>query len=280
MSQPGDNEATLATLIRIAREASKIIEAVYAEPFDVDYKGPKDPVTEADTRANALICERLEEHFPGVPVVAEESAPEAFAGFHDAARVFFVDPLDGTREFVKRNGEFAVMIGVLDGDRATAGVIHAPTEGATYAGIVGEGAWRLSPDGSRSPVSASAQKVLGEARVVASRSHRTDVMERALRILGAGELIALGSAGLKAVAVARGDAEAYVAPMYAGKRWDACAADALVHAAGGRFTDAYGKPIDYRGEKLENDRGVVATNGWLHDALLARLRAAREDQQL
>jgi 3'(2'), 5'-bisphosphate nucleotidase len=273
-------QATLTALVEIAREASGIVEAVYAEPFEVDYKGPKDPVTEADRRANTLICERLEEQFPGVPVVAEESAPEAFAGFRKAERVFFVDPLDGTREFVKRNGEFAVMIGLLDGERASVGVIHAPTEDMSFGGIVGEGAWRFQADGSRTPVAVSGQEVLGEARVVASRSHRTDTMERALRILGAGEIITLGSAGLKGVAVARGDAEAYVAPGYAGKRWDACAADALVSAAGGRFTDAYGKPVDYRGERLANDQGVVATNGRLHDAFLGRLAAARQEQGL
>ena len=275
-----DAQATLAALIEIAREASEIVEAVYAEPFEVDYKGPKDPVTEADRRANTLICQRLEERFPGVPVVAEESAPAAFEGFRKAEQMFFVDPLDGTREFVKRNGEFAVMIGLCDGDRATVGVIHAPTEGASYGGIVGEGAWRYAGDGTRTEVSVSGQSTLHEARVVASRSHRSEVMERALRILGAGEINALGSAGLKGVAVARGDAEAYVAPGYAGKRWDACAADALVSAAGGRFTDAYGEPIDYRGEKLANDRGVVATNGLLHDALLARLATARAKQDL
>ncbi len=272
-------EATLAALIEIAREASGIVEAVYAEPFEVDYKGPKDPVTEADRRSNALICERLEARFPGVPVVAEESLPAEFSGFRKAERVFFVDPLDGTREFVKRNGEFAVMIGLCDGDRASVGVIHAPTEGVSYGGIVGQGAWRFDAGGSRTPIAVSGCEVLGDARIVASRSHRSDVMERALRVLGVGELITLGSAGLKGVAVARGDAEAYVAPYYAGKRWDACAADALVTAAGGRFTDAYGEPIDYRGEKLANDRGVLATNGRLHDALLVRLAAGRQEQE-
>ncbi len=269
-------ESILAALVEIAREASQIVEEVYARPFEVDYKGPKDPVTEADRRANALICERLEARFSGIPVVAEESAPSAFAGFRKAERVFFVDPLDGTREFVKRNGEFAVMIGLCDGDRATVGVIHCPTENRSYGGIVGQGAWRFTTDGARTPIAVSGQRVLGKARAVASRSHRTEDMERALQILGAGEIITLGSAGLKGVAVARGDAEAYVAPGYAGKRWDACAADALVSAAGGRFTDSYGQPIDYRGEKLANDRGVLATNGQLHDALLARLDAARQ----
>jgi 3'(2'), 5'-bisphosphate nucleotidase len=99
--------AELKLLMTIAAEAAKLIMEVYARPFDVDYKGPQDPVTEADRRANDLICERLEQAFPGVPIVAEESDPATFAGFRSHDRVFFVDPVDGTREFVDRNGEFA-----------------------------------------------------------------------------------------------------------------------------------------------------------------------------
>ncbi len=93
--------------------------------------------------------------------------------------------------------------------------------------------------------------------------------------LGARELVALGSAGLKASVVAHGAADAYVAPHYAGKRWDACAADALISAAGGKLTDARGDLFDYRSERLDNDRGVVASNGLLHDAIIEKLASAR-----
>lgn len=271
-------EPSIEVLCQIALDAATIVKEVYATSFDVDYKAPKDPVTEADRRANALICERLDAAFPGIPVVAEESDPDTFTGFRKAERVFFVDPLDGTREFIDRNGEFVVMIGLLDGDTATMGVIHAPATDTVYAGVVGEGAWTATAGGPRTQLGASDVSVLGDARIVASRSHRSEKMERALRMLGVGEVIALGSAGLKGVAVARGAAEAYVTPGYAGKRWDACAADALVQAAGGRFTDAWGRPIAYRGEKLANDQGVLATNGVLHDALLERLAKIREEQ--
>ena len=103
------------------REAARVlIRKVYRTPFGVNYKGPQDPVTEADRRANALICEELEREFPGVPIVAEESDPvgvfAALPGRQIA--IFFVDPVDGTREFVDRNGEFAVMIGLVEGARA------------------------------------------------------------------------------------------------------------------------------------------------------------------
>lgn len=257
-------------LVPIAREAASLINDVYGTTFDVDYKGPNDPVTAADRRANELICRRLAELFPGVPVVAEESEPASFEGFRKADRIFFVDPLDGTREFVARNGEFVVMIGLVEGSNASCGVIHAPATGVTWLGSVGDGAWSIDAAGVRRPIQVGSAETLAEARVVVSRSHRSEVLDQVLRLLGAREVIPVGSAGLKGAHVATGEADAYVSPKYAGKRWDACAADALVTAAGGRYTDAFGERIDYRAQNLANDRGILACNADLHAALLAR----------
>jgi 3'(2'), 5'-bisphosphate nucleotidase len=265
----------LATLVGIAAEAAELVLGIYQTPFRVDYKGPLDPVTEADRAANELICERLETAFPGTPVVAEESPPERFSHFRESERVFFVDPIDGTREYVARNGEFVVMIGVLEGERATASVIHAPVTGVAWAGLVGYGAFELGANGQRTPIHVSSAAELSDARVVSSRSHRTSELERVLAALGARDVIQQGSAGLKGALVARAEADAYVAPHYAGQRWDVCPTDALVTAAGGRVTDAYGKRIDYRAESLANDRGVAASNGLIHDALLEILAKER-----
>lgn len=269
------NDSALEVLIRIAGEAAAVVTEVYETPFTVDFKGPADPVTEADRRANDLICERLAREFPGVPVVAEESAPESFANFAESRDVFFVDPVDGTNEFVERNPEFVVMIGLLEAQAPTLGVIHAPALGAAWAGAVGVGAFRIDASGRRSPIHVSGVSELGAARLVSSRSHRSARLERALGALGAREVYRMGSAGLKGAEVAHGAADAHVAPFYAGKRWDACAADALIRAAGGRVTDAYGDAIEYRGQGLANDRGLVASNGRVHDEILAKLVALR-----
>jgi 3'(2'), 5'-bisphosphate nucleotidase len=257
----------LTLLLRIAAEAARVVMEVYAQPFSVDYKGPQDPVTEADRRANALICERLEQEFPGVPIVAEESDPSTFEDFRKSDRVFFVDPVDGTREFVDRNGEFAVMIGLLEGSRAIASVIDAPARGEVFAGWVGQGAVRIS-GGKTEPIRVSDISDLSRGRLVGSRSHRGPQLERALARLKPRELLVMGSAGLKGTLVASSQVEAYVAPGYAGQRWDACAADALVTAAGGKLTDTFGEPIDYRAASLSNDRGLIASNGHVHDALV------------
>jgi 3'(2'), 5'-bisphosphate nucleotidase len=266
--------AELATMLRIAADAAKVIMSVYARPFDVEYKGPQDPVTEADKLANALICEQLEREFPGVPIVAEESDPATFAEFRNFDRVFFVDPVDGTREFVDRNGEFAVMIGLVEGSRAIAAVIDAPARGDVFAGWVGQGAFRIT-GGKQSALRVSDITDVPQGRLVGSRSHRGPELERALARLNPRDVLVMGSAGLKGTLVASAEVEAYIAPGYAGKRWDACATDALVTAAGGVLTDTHGDPIDYRAVSLSNSRGLLASNGHVHEALVRGLEELR-----
>jgi 3'-phosphoadenosine 5'-phosphosulfate (PAPS) 3'-phosphatase len=167
------------------------------------------------------------------------------------------------------------MIGVLEGSDAVASVMFAPATGDQWVGLVGTGAYTVNANGARRPLQVSKNAVLAEARVVASRSHRTPELERVLGYLGAAEIRAVGSAGLKGARVAEGWADAYVSPHYAGKRWDVCPSDALVVAAGGRVSDAHGDEIDYRAPSLVNDTGMVVTNGWVHDAILEQLAAAR-----
>jgi 3'(2'), 5'-bisphosphate nucleotidase len=268
-------DGALEVLVGIAAETATLVAEVYKTPFAVEFKGPADPVTEADRRANALIVERLSKEFPGVPIVAEESPPEAFVGYASKSDVFFVDPVDGTNEFVERNPEFVVMIGLLQGATPTLGVMHAPALGIAWSGAVGKGAERVEANGSRAAIRVSDTAELVAARLVSSRSHRSARLDRALASLGPREVYTKGSAGLKGTEVAQGSADAHVAPFYAGKRWDACAAEALIVAAGGRVTDAYGAPLDYRAPGLSNERGLVATNGRIHDTILRKLEALR-----
>jgi 3'(2'), 5'-bisphosphate nucleotidase len=260
--------------LTVAREAAALIMDVYARPFDVDFKIGDDPVTRADREANTHICERLLREFPGLPVVAEESDPATYAGYAAANAAWFVDPLDGTREFVARNGQFAVMIGLAEQGRATLGAIVAPAWGRALVGVVGEGAWEVSADGVATPVHVSSRPSLAGASVVVSRSRTPDGMAAFLASIGAAPPIPHGSSGLKGVLVATGAHDVYLHPGNAGMRWDACATEALVKAAGGECTDADGKPFDYRSASLENSRGMVATNGRVHAALLEALRHA------
>ncbi len=244
---------------------------VYGNAFAVEYKAKDDPVTRADRESNALLCERLRAAFPDIPVVAEESDPSTYAGFAKAEAAWFVDPLDGTREFVARNGEFAVMLGLAEHGRATLGVILAPAWGRALVGIVGEGAWEVDDQGVRRPIHVSTLPTLRGAKVVVSRWRTPIMLAQFGAARGALPPVNHGSSGLKGVLVATGVRDAYVQSGKAGMRWDACATEALVRGAGGECTDALGSPFDYRVEDLANDKGLVATNGLLHAEVLDAL---------
>jgi 3'(2'), 5'-bisphosphate nucleotidase len=252
--------------LEVALEAARGVMRVYAAPFAVEFKAKDDPVTVADKESNALICDRLARAFPGVPLVAEESDPSAYAGFAAADSAWFVDPLDGTREFVSRNGEFAVMIGLAEQGRATVGVIVAPAWGRAFVGVVGEGAWEVSPGGARTPIHVSSRETLEGATFVISRSRAPDRVDTFVASLAGRPAVPHGSSGLKGVLVALGEADVYVQPGRAGMRWDACATDALVRAAGGKLTELHGAELDYKNGEIGNERGMLATNGKLHRA--------------
>jgi 3'(2'), 5'-bisphosphate nucleotidase len=261
--------------LAVAREAAAIVMRVYAAPFDVEFKGKDDPVTRADRESNALACDRLLAAFPGVPVVAEESDPATYADFAGADAAWFVDPLDGTREFVARNGEFVVMIGLVEHGRATLGVIVVPVTGRAFVGIVGDGAWEVSPGGARTPIHVSSHPALEGASFVVSRSRDPEGVRRLATAIGAREAISRGSSGYKGALVATGECDVYLQPGNAGMRWDACATEALVRAAGGECTEVDGAPFDYATPELLNARGLVATNGLVHAELIAALASTR-----
>jgi 3'(2'), 5'-bisphosphate nucleotidase len=266
-----DRSHAAEVALSAAREASRVVLGVYEQAFDVEFKAKDDPVTRADRESNALLCERLVAAFPDIPVVAEESDPAAYAGFADAPAAWFVDPLDGTREFVARNGEFAVMLGLAEAGRASIGVILAPAWGRAFVGIVGEGAWEIDAHGVRRPIHVSGNRTLKDATVAVSRTRTPGRLARFGLSRGAKPPILHGSSGLKGILVATAEREAYVQPGRAGMRWDACATEGLVRAAGGECTDASGAPIDYLARGLENDRGLVATNGLVHAEVIEAL---------
>lgn len=244
-------------LAMLAERAAVEILDVYNAPFSVEFKGPKDPVTLADKRANELIVSALMREFPGVPVVAEESPELDYAGYVAAERAFFVDPVDGTNEFVKKSGEFCIMLGYVEHGQAVLGVIQAPVLGLRFEGIVGHGARVVARDGSTRALGVSALP-FSEGKAVVSRSHRSEATDAALDRLGIGSREQYGSAGLKAMRVADGSALVYLHAGYAGARWDAAAPEAIARAAGASYTDLRGERYRYDEPSLANDRGVLA----------------------
>lgn len=268
MSGGAQEDPLVRELLDVASRAAEVVRRVYTQGFEVQYKGPEDPVTSADRAANELICGELARRFPGVPIVAEESDPDSYAAFQKSEQAFFVDPIDGTREFVARKPEFVVMIGWAQHGKAKVGVVTSPTSGVSWFGRVGQGAFRNEAGETRS-ITTSDVNVLSRATLLAS--HRLDDALVPLPNLPIGKVQSVGSAGLKGSLVAEGTADIYLSPGRAGKLWDACAIDALLSAAGGSLTDSYGHALDYRRQTLDNETGLLATNGPLHDAVLSAL---------
>lgn len=265
-------------MFAIARDAAATVARVYHTNFAVDYKGPADPVTEADRLANTLVCARLAAAFgKWAAVVSEEGDPRDYAAWYEHERVFFVDPLDGTAEFVLRNDQFVVMIGLSEGGRATVGVLVAPASGLSWVGAVGVGAWEIDSDGWKRPITVSSTSSLRSSRMVVSRSRRGPDLDSAIAAIGPARAVTLGSGGLKGAEVASGRADLFVQPRFAGKRWDVCAPEAVVLAAGGQCSDEFGRPFDYRKPTLDNADGLVMSNGRLHDMAIERLARSRQN---
>lgn len=269
---PAQREEWLVKMLGTARAAAEVVMRVYGEAdVGVEYKTPGDPVTRADKEANALILARLGRDFPDVPIVAEESDAGAYQGFESSEIAFFVDPVDGTRDFVARNGEFCVMIGVAEQGRATLGVIVCPAVArGAYIAAEGFGAFLVADDDSRTPIAVTKIEDLTSARVAVSRFHRSKSVDAKLAALSSKELVPVGSSGIKGIHIATAHLELYAHPSRgAVKLWDACAPEAIVRAAGGVYTDAKGRDFDYRGV-VSQGTGTVAANPTLHAEAVRR----------
>ncbi|RRQ23926.1 3'(2'),5'-bisphosphate nucleotidase [Guyparkeria sp. SCN-R1] len=232
--------ALLDEVTAIAEEAGRAIMTIYARDFSVEEKADKSPLTEADQAAHDLISERLGPLLGGVPILSEEDVG-GFAGPDADGRYWLVDPLDGTKEFIKKNGEFTVNIALIENGRPRLGVVHAPDLGRTYIGWPGEGAWRTDDGGQREITVAENHD--GAWRVVGSRSHASPKMAEWLEELGDHEMVPMGSS-LKLCLVAEGAADVYprLGPT---SLWDTGAAQAVVEAAGGKVLDPQGQTLDY-----------------------------------
>ena len=257
--------------VAIAREAGKVLLEIYATEFSVDFKGKgqNDPVTEADRRANALIVSRLHDAFPEDGIIAEES--ENSLSVLSRRRIWYVDPLDGTKEFVAKNGEFSVMIGLAVDGRAQLGVVLQPSEDLLYAGVVGQGAW-VEQAGVRRALAVSTLAQTSALSIIVSRSHRPRATDALMQRLGIQRESVSGSVGLKAGQIAQRAADLYVHMSDKSSAWDTCAPEALLIAAGGRFTDLAGDPIAYGVPDLRTRRGILACNSAAFDAVLPVVR--------
>ncbi len=239
---PGIAEAVREGVIGIARAAAAAILDVYAAPFDVVRKADASPVTAADLAAHRVIVDGLARLTPAIPVLSEEAADAVSIADRRAwTRMWLVDPLDGTREFVKRNGEFSVNIALIEDGVATFGVIQAPVSGVLWHGGPGLGAWRR--DGEVDRTLRSGARSAGALRIAASRSHRDPRTTALLQAIGDSEPVALGSS-LKFCRLAEGTLDVY--PRFGPtSEWDTAAGQGILEGAGGAVLAPDGRPFRY-----------------------------------
>ena len=252
----------------ICVHAGKEILEIYETDFSVEHKDDDSPLTAADMAAHHCIVEGLNRLTPDLPVLSEESADIPFTTRQTWQRYWLVDPLDGTREFVKRNGEFTVNIALIEGNRSVLGVVYAPVLDVTYAAAVGEGAWKQQGEGTKKPIHAR-NFPNGKPVVAGSRSHRGDSLNDFLARLGEHELLAMGSS-LKMCLVAEGAADVY--PRFGlTSEWDTAAAQAIVEAAGGHLVTLDMKSMRYNTKDSLLNPEFMAIGDMNHDwqALLA-----------
>lgn len=234
------DKAKLETLCAIALQAGAEVMDVYARETTVWKKDDASPLTEADLRADRVIRQGLERHFPGVFIWSEESVS---AGPTQADTFFLVDPLDGTKEFLKRNGEFTVNIALIHRGKPIAGVVLAPATGALYAAAPGVGAWRRDAQGET--LLQLAPRAAGEAlRILGSRSHAASEMQTWLDALTVPyAFLAVGSS-LKFCRIAEGAADVY--PRFGPtSQWDTAAGQCVLEVAGGSVCNQGGEPLGY-----------------------------------
>lgn len=258
----------------IAFEAAALVATYEGPTLEVQRKKGGEPVSQADIASSELIVNRLREAFPDDAILSEELPDDQTR--LDKSRVWMIDPIDGTSDFLRGEPGFVVMLGLCVDGHPMVGAVAQPTTGMLWLGAVGMGSWKEGPSSPRSKLSVSDVRTPSQIRLVSSKSHRSEYYARFKTALGVTDELALGSVGLKVATIAEGSRDLYVYPGGHTKIWDSCGPQAILLAAGGKVTDGDGKPLCYTSLALQNPSGLVASNGWVHDRALevvAQLRA-------
>jgi len=251
-----DLKELLDPVIQVAYQAGKVIMEVYEAGFSVEQKSDHTPVTEADMAANKVIETYLKELTPPLPILTEEAKPTPYEQRKKWPRYWLIDPLDGTREFIKRNGEFTVNIALIDGDESVMGVVYAPVIGVLYYAAKGQGAFKQESTNEPKAIKVR-ENCTGKTIVACGRSHPTEEIIKFLENLGEHEIIRVGSA-LKSCLVAEGKADLY-ARLGPTCEWDTAAAQCVVEEAGGAITDTAMQRLRYNTkDELLNPHFFVA----------------------
>lgn len=265
----------LDTAVALARTAGKRILEHYRTDFATEQKLGVDnlyePVTIADKEASRMIVDGLGSAFPDDAVLSEEE-PDDVDRRLAALRVWIIDPIDGTAGFVKKDGDFAVQIGLVEHGRPVLGVVYLPFHNSMSFAVRGGGSFTQVGAGEPIRMQTSGHVTFSEMTAAVSRNHPSTRMQRIAEHFAFRSVVNRGSVGLKVGLIADRTCDIYIHPGPRTKLWDTCGPQIILEEAGGRFTDLFGGELRYDGRELQNLNGILATNGIAHSAAVAHLR--------
>ena len=255
--------------LQLARQwavsAGGLLMGHYQQRPLIERKPGGEPVTVADHVANNFLIAEIARDFPDDGIISEESPDDPGRG--GKSRVWIIDPLDGTQEFVEQQDEFAVMIGLAIDGEAVLGVVYQPVTGKLYQAARGLGAFLEEHETVR-PLQVSGETDPQRMTIALSRSHPHSAVDEVSRRLLIGHSIRSGSLGLKLGLICEGRAHLYLDLSGRTSLWDTCAPEALLAEAGGRVTDLKGLPLIYNKRELRHRNGVIASNGPIHERVV------------
>lgn len=270
----------LDAAVALARKAGAAILEHYAREIISENKigidDRSEPVTEADREASRIIVRGLAELFPEDAILSEEEADES-EGRLASRRVWIIDPIDGTFGFIRKDGDFAVQIGLAENGEAVVGVVYLPAHQILYYASKGSGAFLVQNDNEPVRLSVSANTDFSEMNIAVSRDHRSPKMSRIVKDLGLKQEIGRGSVGVKIGLIAERLCDLYVHLSHRTKFWDTCAPQVILEEAGGRITDLFGSEFRYDIGNVMNLNGILASNGVSHEQVLTRLTPVLHD---
>ncbi len=274
------HENELAAAIDLAQEAGAAVLEHYAldiiseSKIGVDERA--EPVTEADREASRLIVRGLSRAFPADAILSEEEIDEA-EGRLASERVWIIDPIDGTAGFIKKDGDFAVQIGLAERGEAVVGVVYLPAHRTLYFASKGNGAFVVRADETPGRLRVSDTTDLSAMNIAVSRDHRSPKMSRIVKDLGLKKEVGRGSVGVKIGLITEQLCDLYIHLSHRTKFWDTCAPQVILEEAGGKITDLFGSEFRYNLGNVMNLNGILASNGAAHETVLARLTPILHD---
>jgi len=261
-----DKFPELDVALQAVTEAGKTILEIYGKKYETSIKSDDSPITEADLKSNEVIKKNLSK--TDHQILSEEDKDDQSRIFQD--KIWIVDPLDGTSDFIDKTGEFTVMIALVKNKKPILGVIGWPTEKTIFAAQEGKGAFRFSENKWRK-ISVTKISELPKCRAVGSRHHLSDKEKMFIEKLGIKNFTSIGSS-LKVGKISSGEAEAYITTTNKMKEWDSAASYCIISEAGGKMTDMLGNDITYNNKIVNHQNGILVTNGLIHNNILEEFR--------